>query len=163
MIEIKHEYWEHNGGTNKFYEMVMFLDKDTNSSLLVKRWGSASLKHGGGQTKIERFGTESELFAEVNKIAASKKRPNRSGGWYETVPIPSGAFYGGSSKRVEVDRLADLISKHYSLSDRRSIMDFFGRSADAAEMMEDIQIDELSPETEEKVASTPAHADWGSW
>lgn len=170
MIEIKHEYWEHSGGT-KFYEMVVFVDKAVDNAILVKRWGATSSKHGGGQVKIEGFNSEQAAFAEISKVIGSKKKRSASG-QYETAPAPAGVFYV-FARSTDLTKLPQLIKDHYVDKDRSRILNFFGLSGAACDevdvkLLDGVEEEDAFDEAESRKRATtkkpePKHEDWGVW
>ena len=157
-------YLEHEGGT-KFYEVAVFASQTTRRYVVVRRWGKIGSRHGGGETKIETFGSSAEA------VSASRKVLNQKAGREYLAATFAHGFRSGKDD-LEYDMLGEGFRRHYSdRSTGQAIMNNLGIGSTAAERLEVIAEDLFRTEKERKAAAAVAVVkpepkrsnDWASW
>ena len=106
MIEIHSTFMRHNGGT-KFYEVVSLINTDTDSAVVIKRWGKVdAFRTGGGQCDCKSFVGRQQMLDFASKTACDKN----SRGYV----IYAGDFGLHVQKsRIEAESLEGVLQGHY--------------------------------------------------
>lgn len=91
----------HHSGGSKFYEVFSFWNMDTDSGVMVSRWGKMAAKESGGQMKIDQFNSEPGMRNAVQ--SEYNKREKRG---YEKFGV-------GISQMVAPKEFAEFVRTHY--------------------------------------------------
>ena len=106
-IHVGTTYLAHETGT-KFYEVICFSNVDAKKFVMVKRWGKRSGAPGGGECKVETFGTARQLESNAEKIINSKRGRGYAG---------AASTHGFHSLGLSYNRPEDFaaaLKKHYT-------------------------------------------------
>jgi len=157
VIKISTNYLEHSGGT-KFYEVVKLSDMAAGAHMVIKRWGKIAEKMGAGQTKVERYGDESEAADSVNEILRDKRKDKGAKGRYTDAVLNLGlhAYNGASAQDNDV---MGIVRGHYQQRDVHESANYFFDLEKAAAPGDEV-IDEPAPEPARPVERGDT---WGSW
>lgn len=143
----------HTGGT-KFYEVVRIFNDDGKRFVVVNRWGKMSEAHtGGGQCKIETFGT-----AGLAGVAAGKKVDDKRKRGYVEVPTPAETALPSS---FDGDLARFRLNEHFNSGDTVEMIMLGLAISDVLTgvtnvLSDDVVVEEPEPEIERG-------EEWASW
>ena len=157
---VRSEYLEHTGGT-KFYETVSIAsESNTGANILIKRWGSISVRTGAGQLKIEEFDDRRSLL-RAEKTILEKKRKGKSDGAYVDKTSNHGFHTSCWQKSTMLNEkeFAEFLKNHYLDNEgtHDGVFNIINSYEGSTEVNgNDIIVEEPQPEPDRG-------EQWGSW
>lgn len=107
MIEIHSTFTRHNGGT-KFYEVVSLINTDTDSAVVIRRWGKVdAFRTGGGRCDCKSFVGRQHMLDFVSKVICDKN----SRGF--TIDAGDFGIHIRRSSEIEAESLEGVLQGHY--------------------------------------------------